>query len=161
MVWEKRARRREGGNILWTQTHPNKATVPSDSHPNANEAQQHLEPKLVSQHCKIWQHSYNVRARNGIHSISVFAIRSAIYSIFKELQQKGKKKSLTVKREFKNNQCNYLLLEVFLKTACMQQEACCQMYIKLKKKKEVLSCMRNRESHTVRKNNTKQKQMLL
>lgn len=160
MVWEKRAQRREGGNILWTQTHPNKATVPSDSHPNANEAQQHLEPKLVSQHCKIWQHSYNVRARNGIHSISVFAIRSAIYSIFKELQQKGKKKSLTVKREFKNNQCNYLLLEVFLKTACMQQEACCQMYIKLKKK-NVLSCMRNRESHTVRKNNTKQKQMLL
>lgn len=90
-----------------------------------------------------------------------YLLSVALFTVFlKSYSRREKKKSLTVKREFKNNQCNYLLLEVFLKTACMQQEACCQMYIKLKKK-NVLSCMRNRESHTVRKNNTKQKQMLL
>lgn len=49
----------------------------------------------------VFQKKKNVRTtRNSIQSISVFAIHSAIYSIFKQLQQM-QKRSLTVKKELK------------------------------------------------------------
>lgn len=57
--------------------------------------------------------------RNGIHSTSVFAVRSTIYSIFKHLQQMQTKKSYSKKGlKKKINQCNYLLFEVFLRKDC-------------------------------------------